>query len=221
MVFDKPFTYTASVAGNAITAGGLESKDSHAGGIIGFATRKGEKVHACIASSFISDEQAEENLKELSGDSFDRIAEKGRDVWNKVLSRIEVNDDNTDNLRTFYSCLYRSVLFPRSFYEKDAHGQIVHYSPYNGKVLPGYMFTDTGFWDTFRSLFPFLNLMYPSMSVKMQEGLVNVYKESGFLPEWASPGHRDCMIGNNSASVVADAYLKGLRGYDVESLWQA
>ncbi|KAA6333394.1 hypothetical protein EZS27_018189 [termite gut metagenome] len=221
IVFDKPFTYTASVAGDAITAGGLESKDSHAGGIIGFATRKGEKVHARIASSFISDEQAEENLKELSGDSFDRIAEKGRDVWNKVLSRIEVNDDNTDNLRTFYSCLYRSVLFPRSFYEKDAHGQIVHYSPYNGKVLPGYMFTDTGFWDTFRSLFPFLNLMYPSMSVKMQEGLVNVYKESGFLPEWASPGHRDCMIGNNSASVVADAYLKGLRGYDVESLWQA
>ncbi|KAA6338531.1 hypothetical protein EZS27_013466 [termite gut metagenome] len=221
IVFDKPFTYTASVADNVITAGGLESKDRHAGGIIGFATRKGEKVHARIASSFISSEQAEENLKELVGDSFDRITEKGRDVWNKVLSRIEVNDDNTDNLRTFYSCLYRSVLFPRSFYEKDANGQIVHYSPYNGKVLPGYMFTDTGFWDTFRSLFPFLNLMYPSMSAKIQEGLANVYKESGFLPEWASPGHRDCMVGNNSASVVADAYLKGIRGYDIESLWQA
>ncbi|MDH6311235.1 putative alpha-1,2-mannosidase, partial [Dysgonomonas sp. PF1-14] len=75
--------------------------------------------------------------------------------------------------------------------------------------------------DTFRSLFPFLNLMYPEMNVKMQEGLVNTYKESGFLPEWASPGHRDCMVGNNSASVVADAYLKGLRGYDIETLWKA
>ena len=83
------------------------------------------------------------------------------------------------------------------------------------------MFTDTGFWDTFRCLFPFLNLMYPSMNLKMQEGLVNAYKESGFLPEWASPGHRDCMVGNNSASVVADAYIKGLRGYDIETLWEA
>ena len=83
------------------------------------------------------------------------------------------------------------------------------------------MFTDTGFWDTFRCLFPFLNLMYPEMNQKMQEGLVNAYKESGFLPEWASPGHRDCMVGNNSASVVADAYIKGLRGYDIETLWEA
>ena len=93
------------------------------------------------------------------------------------------------------------LAFPRSFYEIDAKDQVVHYSPYNGEVLPGYMFTDTGFWDTFRCLFPFLNLMYPEMNQKMQEGLVNAYKESGFLPEWASPGHRDCMVGNNSASV--------------------
>ena len=117
--------------------------------------------------------------------------------------------------------MYRSLLFPRSFYELDANGKVVHYSPYNGEVLPGYMFTDTGFWDTFRCLFPFLNLMYPDMNTKMQEGLANTYKESGFLPEWASPGHRGCMVGNNSASVVADAYLKGLRGYDIETLWEA
>ena len=83
------------------------------------------------------------------------------------------------------------------------------------------MFTDTGFWDTFRSLFPLVNLMYPSMAREMQEGLVNTYKESGFLPEWASPGHRNCMVGNNSASIVADAYIKGIRGYDIETLWQA
>ncbi|WP_029903143.1 GH92 family glycosyl hydrolase [Prevotella sp. 10(H)] len=221
VVFDKPFTYKASVAGGNITEGGLESKDNHAGGIIGFATKKGEKVHARVASSFISPEQAESNLKELGSNSFDQIVEKGKDQWNKVLGRIVVEDDNIDNLRTFYSCLYRSVLFPRSFFEIDAQGKTVHYSPYNGEVLPGYMFTDTGFWDTFRCLFPFLNLMYPDMNVKMQEGLVNTYKESGFLPEWASPGHRGCMVGNNSASVVADAYLKGLRGYDAETLWQA
>ena len=83
------------------------------------------------------------------------------------------------------------------------------------------MTTDTGFWDTFRSLFPLMNLVYPDQSVKVQEGLVNAYLESGFLPEWASPGHRGCMVGNNSASVVADAYVNGIRGYDAEKLWEA
>lgn len=219
--FDKPFTYTASVAGGMINSKSLESKDSHAGGVIGFATQRGEIVHARVASSFISPEQAELNLKELGADSFNQVAEKGRKVWNDVLGRISIEDDNTDRLRTFYSCLYRSVLFPRSFYEINEKGETVHYSPYNGQVLPGYMFTDTGFWDTFRCLFPFLNLMYPSMNEKMQEGLVNAYKESGFLPEWASPGHRNIMVGNNSASIVSDAYIKGLRGYDIETLWEA
>ena len=221
VVFDKPFTYYAAVGDSEIRKNELEAKENHAGGIIGFATKRGEIVHARVASSFISHEQADLNLKELGNDDFDKIAEKGRKIWNEVLGKIEVEDDNIDNLRTFYSCLYRSVLFPRSFYEYDADGKVMHYSPYNGQVLPGYMFTDTGFWDTFRCLFPFLNLMYPSMNEKMQEGLVNAYKESGFLPEWASPGHRNIMIGNNSASVVADAYIKGLRGYDIEKLWEA
>ncbi|WP_300699215.1 GH92 family glycosyl hydrolase [Bacteroides sp.] len=221
VVFDKPFTYKATATNGNIETGKLESKENHVGGIIGFSTRRGEQVHARIASSFISFEQAEQNLKELGNRTLEEVAADGRNEWNKTLGRIEVEDTDKDKLRTFYSCLYRSVLFPRSFYEIDAKGQPVHYSPYNGKVLPGYMFTDTGFWDTFRCLFPFLNLMYPSMGEKMQEGLANTYKESGFLPEWASPGHRGCMVGNNSASVVADAYLKGLRGYDIEILWEA
>lgn len=219
--FDRAFTYTASVADGNINEQSTDATSNHAGAIIGFKTKRGEKVHARVASSFISAEQAELNLKELGNKSFDRVMEDGRTTWNKILGRVEVEDPNTDHLRTFYSTLYRSVLFPRSFFEINGEGKVVHYSPYNGQVLPGYMFTDTGFWDTFRCLFPMLNLLYPSMNIKMQEGLVNAYKESGFLPEWASPGHRDCMVGNNSASVVADAYLKGLRGYDAETLWQA
>ena len=221
LVFDKPFTYKATVASGNISEGQLTVTDNHAGAIVGFKTRRGEQVGVRVASSFISPEQALLNLNELGNDTFDEVAARGRKTWNDVLGRIEVDDDNTDHLRTFYSCLYRSVLFPRSFYEKDAEGKVVHYSPYNGQVLPGYMFTDTGFWDTFRCLFPFLNMMYPSMNEKMQEGLVNAYLESGFLPEWASPGHRGCMVGNNSASIVADAYMKGLRGYDINKLWEA
>lgn len=219
--FDHDFDAFVSVKdGQLISAN--EQKGNHVGAIITFKTsQRGEKIQARVASSFISSAQAMLNLKELGQADMDQLKQQGRLRWNEVLGKIEVEDENIDHLRTFYSCLYRSVLFPRAFYEKDAAGEIVHYSPYNGTIQKGYMFTDTGFWDTFRCLFPLLNLMYPSENVKIQEGLANTYKESGFLPEWASPGHRGCMVGNNSASVVADAYLSGLRGYDMETLWQA
>jgi predicted alpha-1,2-mannosidase len=220
IIFDKPFTYQATVGDDEIRKGELEAKENHTGAIIGFSTQRGEQVHARVASSFIDFKQAELNLKELGDKNFDAVKADGRKIWNDVLGRLEIKDDNTDNLRTFYSCLYRSTLFPRSLFEYDAAGNAVHYSPHNGKVLPGYMFTDTGFWDTFRCLFPFVNLIYPSMAAKMQEGLLNTYLESGFYPEWASPGHRGCMVGNNSASVVADAFLKGITKADPEKMYE-
>ena len=199
-----------------------QQEGNHVGTIISFKIRqRGEKVVARVASSFISESQAWQNLQELGQADMQQLCQQGRNRWNEVLGKIEVEDEDIDHLRTFYSCLYRSVLFPRAFYEKNAAGEVVHYSPYSGTVQKGYMFTDTGFWDTFRCLFPLLNLMYPSVNEKIQAGLANTYLESGFLPEWASPGHRGCMVGNNSASVVADAYLSGLRGYDAETLWQA
>lgn len=218
--FDKPFTYQATVNDSVFVENGTEQQAHHAGAVIGFSTHKGESVHVRVASSFISYEQAMQNLTELDDDSFDTLVQEGREAWNKVLGRIEVEGGNLDQYRTFYSCLYRSLLFPRKFYEIDKNGQIVHYSPYNGQVLPGYMYTDTGFWDTFRCLFPLLNLMYPSVNKEIQEGLINTYKESNFFPEWASPGHRGCMVGNNSASVLVDAYLKGVKVEDVETLYK-
>lgn len=221
IVFDKPFEYQAAVESNEIREGTTQWTGDHAGAVIGFKTTRGEVVHARVASSFVSPEQALLNLKEVEDKSFDQVKQEGKTEWNDILGRIEITDTNIDNIRTFYSCLYRSVLFPRTLSEINAKGEVIHYSPFNGKVVAGEMFTDTGFWDTFRALFPFLNLVYPSMNAKMQEGLVNTYHESGFLPEWASPGHRDCMVGNNSASVVADAYVKGLTDHDIEALWQA
>ena len=217
--FDTPF-HASLTANDSILQPGSHISGSHVGAIVTFDTHGSRQVVARVASSFISPEQAELNLKELQDDDLETIAMKGRQRWNEVLGRIQVDDDNVDHLRTFYSCLYRSVLFPRSLYDiKD--GMPRHRSPYNGEIVPGRMFTDTGFWDTFRALMPLVDLVYPTMGSWMQEGLVNTWLESGFLPEWASPGHRDCMVGNNSASVVADAYLKGLRGYDIDKLWQA
>ncbi len=219
--FDHDFSAAQTVL-NGELKDSKQQEGNHAGAIITFKTSKrGEKVMARVASSFISEAQAVQNLNELGNASMEQLKQQGRNRWNEVLGKIEVEDENIDHLRTFYSCLYRSLLFPRALYELTASGEVKHYSPYNGTVQDGYMFTDTGFWDTFRCLFPLLNMMYPSVNAKIQAGLVNTYKESGFLPEWASPGHRGCMVGNNSASVVADAWLSGLRGYDAETLWQA
>ena len=223
--FDTPFTYTATVSDSVISTTAMETTTTHAGAIIGFPTHKGQTVNARVASSFISPEQALLNLRELGDGNFDLLKSEMRQTWNQYLGRIEVTPDSDpfslDQMRTFYSNLYRCLLFPHAMYEIDAQGQPVHYSPYNGEVLAGYMFTGTGFWDTFRALFPLLNLVYPEQNEKIQAGLVNAYLESGFLPEWASPGHRGCMVGNNSASVVADAYLSGLKGYDIDRLWEA
>ena len=218
---DTPFDYVRTVSDGSVQSEDTESQSAHSGAVVGFSLGGDRKVNLKVASSFISIEQALVNMQELGDGDFDRIKTEGRARWNEILGRIRVEDDNIDNIRTFYSCLYRSVLFPRTLTETTAEGELVHYSPHTGEVCPGYFFTDTGFWDTFRCLFPLLNLVYPEMNVKMQEGLVNAYKESGFLPEWASPGHRGCMVGNNSASVVADAHVKGIRGYDIETLWEA
>ena len=177
---------------------------------ITFKTSRGEKVNAQAASSFISLEQAWINFKEVEGKSFTEVRDEAKARWNEVLGRIQVGGGTEDQYRTFYSCLYRSVLFPRKFYEINEDGDIVHYSPYNGEVCDGYLYTDTGFWDTFRALFPLLNLVYPSVNAEIQQGLANIARENSFLPEWASPGHRGCMVGNNSASVVADAIISGV-----------
>ena len=219
---DSPSSYRAG-SRPLYPEGGKSVEGEHAVAKVHFATERGEQVTARIASSFISAEQAVRNLEtELGADDFETVKQKAQARWDEVLGRIEVAGGSLDQLRTFYSCLYRSTLFPRKFYEIDAAGNPIHYSPYNGEVLPGYMYTDTGFWDTFRCLFPLLNLVYPSVNAEIQAGLANTYRESGFLPEWASPGHRGCMVGNNSASVVSDAILKGITpAEDVDVLYEA
>ena len=222
MVFDRPFATNYTWRDAILEQDKLELKDDHVGAVIGFKTKKGEKINVRVASSFISFEQAELNLvSELKKNSFEQTVAESKKEWNKVLGKIAVEGGSDEQLKTFYSCLYRTTCFPQKQYEINSKGKIVHYSPYNGKVLPGYMYAGTGFWDTFRALYPLLNLVYPSINKEMQEGLINDYKEGGFLPEWSSPGFRSVMVGNNSASVVSDAYIKGLRGYDINTLYKA
>lgn len=220
--FDHDFTVSQTWDGKGQVTATPTREGDHVGAVVSFKTRKGEQVGVKVASSFISLEQAERNLRgEIGGDGFEQTKTKAKAIWQREFDRVQVTDPNLDNRRIFYSALYRMLQFPRMFHEIDARGQTVHYSPYDGKVHAGFLYTDNGFWDTWRAVFPFFALMYPERDSEIMQGLVNTYKESGWLPEWASPGHRDVMIGSNSANLIADAYLNGVRGFDVETLYEA
>jgi len=222
IVFDKPFSSTAVWDEGDQLLDLNEREADHVGAIVGFDLPEGAHVHARVASSFISFEQASLNLQEVGTRDLEEVKAEAKDSWNRELGKIQVKGGSLAQRQTFYSCLYRTLIFPRKFYELDNEGNAWHYSPYNGQTLPGYLYADNGFWDTFRAQFPFLTLMYPSMVAEVLQSMENTYKESGWLPEWFSPGHRDCMIGSHSASIVADAYLKGVRGdFNIDTLYQA
>lgn len=212
--------------GNSIDYKVVEAKNDvdvrNRAGYVELNMKDDEVLTVRIASSFISPEQAEQNFKsEIAAKSFDELKAETASKWNSLLGRIHVEGGSEQQLKTFYSCLYRVLLFPREFYELDASGKPIYYSPYDGKIHSGYMYTDNGFWDTFRSVHPLFTLVYPEVSERIMQSLVNVYNESGFLPEWASPGHRGCMIGNNSLSLITDAWMKGIRNFDANKALEA
>ncbi|MFZ4057670.1 MAG: GH92 family glycosyl hydrolase, partial [Ferruginibacter sp.] len=219
---DKKFDAIWAVDEGKLLSETTSITSKHAGAIVRFKTSAGEKIQLKIASSFISVQQAELNLKtEIGTNDFEAIKAIAKSTWNNMLGRVQVEGGTYNQYATFYTALYRTMLFPRKFYELDEQQLPIHYSPYNGKIEKGYLFTDNGFWDTFRAVFPLFTLVFPDMSSLMMQSLENTYKESGWLPEWASPGHRDCMIGSHSASIISDAYLKGIRGYNIDTLFTA
>lgn len=183
----------------------------------------GEKrIRLKLAASFISHDFAELSLKrELDPvNSPEELASQGAEIWEDLLGRIDIESEYKNQVSTFYSCLYRCLLFPRFLDEMDAEGRIVHYSPYDGKIHDGRLCTDTGFWDTYRTLMPLLTLVYPDVATKMMEGWVNVCKASDWSPKWPSPGARDCMIGTHFNVVVADMVIKGLTDWDVAEVYK-
>ncbi len=188
-----------------------------------FRLQPNDSLTIRVASSFVSPEQALLNFeREVARRSFSEVMNCARKDWNEKLGRIRVEGETERGaLRTFYSCLYRTLLFPRTFFEFDENENAIYYSPYDGKIHRGRMYTDNGFWDTFRAVHPLFTLLYPEVTEGVLESLMNAYDESGFLPEWASPGHRYCMIGNNSLSLIADAWAKGFRNVDAEKALEA
>jgi predicted alpha-1,2-mannosidase len=216
MQFDQPIKAygTWENKANKINADSTEADGFGKGAYIEF--KAGAKVQVKTASSYISLEQAELNLKrELGADkTLEQTKANAAAVWNKSLGKIVVEGGTQADKETFYSCFFRASLFSRKFYEIDANGKPVYFSPYDGTVHPGYMFTDTGFWDTFRAQFPLNTLIQPEMHGRYMQALIDAYKQCGWLPSWSFPSEAGSMLGNHAISLLADAWAKGIHTFD-------
>ena len=199
----------------AIVAGAPSREGLHVGAYAGFSTRAGETVTVRIGVSLISAEQARRNLEQdMPASYFDRIVASAKSEWERQLARIDLAGGTEAQRRTFFTALYHAVQFPHMLQETDASGRMIHWSPYDGKVHPGEMFADNGFWDTFRAQFPLLTILEPKKDAAIIRAMLNAYDEGGFIPKWPNPGETNVMIGTHGDSVIADAWMKGIRDYD-------
>ncbi len=205
---------------NKATSGGSSGKGDNVSAYVEFKTAPNDPVELRVGTSLISWEQAEQNLQAETDGGFNAVHARVQKTWNFNLSRIGI-EASEDEKKTFYSCLYRAQMFPHRLYELDAAGNALHYSPYDGKIHEGVLYGDIGIWDAFRTTFPLITILYPSQLNEILQGFVNAAVEGGTLPEWPSPGYRDCMIGQHCAAIFADAIVKGNTGFDVAKAYQS
>jgi predicted alpha-1,2-mannosidase len=220
--FDKPFDSYSIWDKEALRPLQREIEGDHTGVALKFKTFKNEQINVKIATSYIDPTQSFTNFnREVSRFNFDQLRIKLNQTWNTELNKIIIEGANADQREMFYTSFYRMLLYPRVFYEINSEGKMEHYSPFSGSLRPGYLFTDVGYWSVFRTLFPFYTIMYPERTGNILKGILNAYKEGGWLPIWPSPGYRKVTIGSHSASLFADAYIKGIDNFDVELAYHA
>jgi predicted alpha-1,2-mannosidase len=181
----------------------------------------GSYLEARIATSFISFAQAERNLdREIGERPAAELRTAAATAWNQHLGRIEIEGATHEQRRTFYSCMYRALLFPRIWHEPDGQGGVHHFSAFNGKVVPGHMYADHGYWDVYRAWYPMMSILFPERLGEILDAWVNAYREGGWLPQFPCPGYRACMTGSLIDSVFADAAAKGIPGFDLATAYE-
>lgn len=170
-----------------------------------------DEIEFSVAVSYLGFGQAELNLRrELMGKTAEQIKDAAAAEWERMLSVFKKADIPPERRRLFYSCLYRTLLFPHCFYELDENGRPVHYSTALDKKCGGEMYVDNGMWDVFRTQYPFLAEFYPELYTEIVRSHIRYYGESGWLPKWLSPGECGVMPGTLIDGVIADAAVRGL-----------
>lgn len=217
---DHDVTKSGVYVTNAAT-GMSSGKGENVAAYVEFKTSPDEAVELRVGTSFISWEQAEQNLQTETSDGFDATRARVQKIWNYNLSRIEI-EASEEQKKTFYSCLYRAQMFPHRQYELDVAGKPLHYSPYDGKIHEGVLYGGVCLWDNFRTTFPLISILYPAQNNEILQGFVNASEEGdGNLPELADPGYSSGMVGQHSTAVFADAIVKGNTNFDVVKAYES
>jgi predicted alpha-1,2-mannosidase len=178
------------------------------------------KTTVRIGTSFISADQAEHNLQqEIGSRSIADLKTAAAAVWQQTLDRVRIQGEDETQKRTFYSCLWRTQLFPRMWHEHDTEGHTVHRSPYTGNVEPGVLYADHGFWDDYHAWYPMMALLYPERLGEILTGWNNACKEGGWFPQFPCPGYRGGMTGSLIDSVFAEGVAKNVPGFDVHATY--
>lgn len=221
--FDQPFVAygTWENRKNTVQPGGLTDTGDGKGAYLQF--KKGAVVQIKVASSYISPEQAALTLRQELGThkTVAQTSAAAKQTWNALLGRVAVTGGTPAELATFYSCMFRANLFSHKFYEIGDDGKPHYYSPYDSRVHAGYMYTDNGFWDTFRAQFPLNNILHPTMQGRYMQSLLDAQQQGGWLPTWSNPGMSGVMIGNHAISLLTDAWVKGIRSFQPDSALKA
>lgn len=221
LAFDRSAIAVGTFTDSTATAGQTRSQGDHSGAYLTFAGVRREPLVVRAGTSFLTADYAERALeREIGGASFEAVAQQGRREWNELLGRVRVEGASDSQRTVLYTALYHCLLFPRTWHEVDPQGQPVHYSPYDGRVRAGPLFADFGLWDTYRTLFPLLTLVYPERVAPVLEGLLNACREGGRFPKWPAPGYREGMPGTQAEAVFADAWSKGVRGFDLDAAYE-
>ncbi len=215
--FNRPIKTFGTWSDNAVYRGKSEQEGTRMGAYFSFSTSSNEKVHVKIASSFISIDQARENLSnEIPDWNFDKIVASTKQKWEDKLSKIQLKDVSVADKTIFYTALFHCYLFPRQFSE---YGK--YYSAFDDKIHDGISHNDFSLWDTFRAFHPLMTFLEPKLTGQWITSLLQMYKEGGWMPIWPNPTYTNIMVGTHGDAVIADAYAKGIRNFDVPLAYEA
>jgi len=215
--FNKPFQSFGTWDEDSVFASSRKKMGKRMGAYVNFKTRKGEKISVKIGTSFISIDQARDNLhREIPDWDLHKVALLTKSKWQKALDRIKISGVSNQIKTIFYTAMFHTMLFPRKFSE---YGR--YYSAFDDTVHNGVSYNDYSLWDTFRAEQPLLLFTQPGRVDDMIMSLLQMYKHGGWMPKWPNPTYSNIMIGTHADAVIADAFVKGFRGYNLQTAYAA
>jgi len=221
---NKSFTSCGTWNGDSIKPGinEMSGKDG-VGAFLNFSTTKGEQVLIKVGISFVSIEGAKNNLvKEIPHWDFDKIRTQAKNSWNEKLNKISVKGGTENQKTTFYTSMYHSLLFPRTFSDADGiYFSNIDHTVYHSKA--GRYYVDFSLWDTYRTEHPLLAYLEPERQNEMINTFLDMYDQGGRIPLYVcyKNHYMKGMIGDHAASVIVDSYMKGIRGFNIEKAYEA